>query len=529
METLTELLHDPTIAFFAIVAIGLTLGNISVKGVSLGDSAIIFVALAFGHYGVSLPPMFRELGLILFVYSVGIQAGPGFFDAFRKEGARYALMGAVVVFSGMATAWVLGALFDIDSGVTAGIYAGALTSTPGLAAAIEAAGSSAASIGYGVAYPFGIVGVILVVKLAPKIARVNVKNEEDDYRREVERERPKIYNRNYVVANPNIFGKTIGSLRIRSMTGATLSRVLKDEKGEAASPDMILREGDVVKAVGVEEALERVRLLVGEETDRRIPLGGGYAVRRILVTDKRYVGKTISEIDLFHEHDATATTVRRSGIDLVADANCRLRFGDRLTVVASEERLKKLGKEFGDAPGVLSQLKLLPISLGVLAGVALGQIEFPLFGASFAPGVSGGVLLASLVLSKIGRTGPIVWNVSGQTNQIVRRLGLIFFLAAVGTSAGENFVETVASHGATLVLVGAAVTVLPTIVALAFGRLVLKMNFLSLLGVLPGAMTSTPALGPAEQLTDIAAPRVAYAAVYPFGMVLVVVACQLLA
>ncbi|MGM0565421.1 MAG: aspartate:alanine exchanger family transporter [Bacteroidota bacterium] len=523
------LFNEAYFVLFIVIMLGLLLGHVRIKGISLDVSAIIFAALFLGHLGYEVPSVFQETGLILFIYSVGIQAGPGFFESFKKQGYQLLSIAIIVVVSGIALTLALAYAFHTPFNLAAGLFNGALTSTPGLAAAVEATGSEEASIGYGIAYLFGTVGVIVLSTIMHRIFNINLKKEEQAYEDELHRDYPVLINKNYVVENPRIFGKSMREMRLRSVTGTNISRVLHN--GEAFTPnaETILHEGDIVKAVGTEENLNNMELLVGRHTEKQIPLSKKYVVRRILVSNKDVVNKSLGELGIFASYNATATSIRRSGIDITPNPSSRLRYGDKVMVAASDNTMKKLSDLLGDSRSQLIELDFLPVSIGIILGILLGSITLPLGGANLSLGLTGGVLISALVLSKIGRTGPLLWNVAGESNQLIRKIGLIFFLAAVGTKAGANFIETVSNNGLQLLLFGAIVTLVPMFLAVVYGRYVLKMNFLTLIGGLVGAMTSTPALSALEPLTKSNAPQVAYATVYPFALVLLIIVNQLFA
>lgn len=522
-----EFLNETYIVLFVIIMLGLMLGSVKIKGISLDTSAIIFVALLFGHYGYQIPPLFKDLGLILFIYSVGIQAGPGFFESFKKQGYQLMFLVLVVVLSAALLALGLAYMRGIPFDMAAGLFNGALTSTPGLAAAIEATGSEAASIGYGMAYLFGTVGVIVLSTVMHRIFRVNLEKEEADYEKELHRDYPELINKNYIVENPKIFGKSIGEMRLRSVTGTNISRVLHEGESFTPNAKTVLYEGDVVKAVGTEENLKNMELFIGKNTDIQIPLSKKYVVKRLLVSNKNVVNKSLGELGIFASYNATATSIRRSGIDITPNPNSRLRFGDKVMVAASDSTMKKLSELLGDSRSQLIELDFLPVSIGILLGILIGQLSFPLAGLNLSLGLTGGVLVSALVLSKIGKTGPLLWNVSGESNQLLRKIGLIFFLAAVGTSAGESFVDMVSGNGLQLIAIGAVITVVPMFLAVIIGKYILKINYLTLIGGLVGAMTSTPALSAVEPLTKSNAPQVAYATVYPFALVFLIIINQL--
>lgn len=523
-----ELFTNSYFALFVIVAIGFILGRVKIAGLSLDVSAVIFVALVFGHYGVVIPKDFQQLGLVLFIFTIGIQAGPGFFESFKKDGRQLTLFAFLLIATAGIVSVLIIAVFNVDKNITIGLLTGALTSTPGLAAAIDYTRSPLASIGYGVGYPFGVIGVILFIRFLPKIIRTNIKEAENEFNSKIHDEFPEISRQNFKVENENIIGKTIGELRIRHMTEAVVSRVVHNGIAITPSPETVLEKNDLIKAVGTEEALKNVGLLIGSVSDEEIPLDPKYDVRSVLVTNKEVVNKTIGQINLLHTYNSTITRIRRAGIDISPSPNSKLQFGDKLVIASSKANMEIVTNIFGNDQKRLSDTDILPVALGIILGVLVGKINITLGSFSFSPGLTGGVLIVALVLSRIGKTGPILWTMTGAANQLLRQLGLILFLAAVGTSAGAKIVETFNNYGIELFLYGAVITLLPMIIAGAVGKWVFKMNVLSLLGAISGSMTSTPGLAAADSMTDTNAHSIAYATVYPVAMVLLIVVVQLI-
>lgn len=522
-----DILSNEYAVFFLIVALGLILGNIKIKGISLESSGVIFVALAFGHYGFKTPELLQNIGLVLFIYSVGIAAGPGFFKSLKEQGLNFIFLAAIIVFSGGIVTLGLSFLTNTDVKLAVGLFTGAMTSTPGLAAAIDASKSPLASIGYGIAYPFGVLGVIIFVRLINKFVKVDISDSEKEYELSLKKENPDIFNRNFKVTNPNIFGKAIGELDIRTMTGTNISRVFHNSITITPNASTPLNEGDIVKAVGSVSDLEKVRILIGEETDIKIPLSKDYIVKSILVSNSKISNKTFSDLHLFANYEATATCIRRAGIDITPKASTKIQLGDKVMIACPKNNLKEIESFFGHH-GRSMQLDLLPIAIGIILGILIGQIKIPIGKAVFSLGVTGGVLLSSLLLSKLGRTGPLLWNVAGEVNQFLRKIGLVFFLVGVGTNAGEHLIETLQKNGIELFLLGAVITIIPMILALYFSKYVLKMNFLLFLGALTGGMTSTPALSALEPMTDSEAPKIGYATIYPFALVFMIIVSQII-
>ncbi len=515
---------------FIIIAIGFLIGRITIKGISLDISAVIFVALLFGHFGVVIPAEFQEVGLVLFVFTVGIQAGPGFFQSFRSAGASLISAALLLVIIATGTTVFAAWIFNLDFDLAVGLFTGALTSTPGLAAAIDSTGSPMTSIGYGIAYPFGVIGVILFVKLLPRLINVSVDEAEKEVRKDLMERFPEVHSSHFVVKNDNIDGKTISDLKIRSMTGASISRVMSGGKAKTPSPDTVLHKEDLVKAVGTVDALKKIQYLIGCPTNRQIPLGEDYEVHSILVTNKKVVNKTIGELNLFANYNATITRIRRSGIDIVPSDEFHIRFGDKLLVASNKDNMKAVTKIFGNQKKKLSDTDMFPIAAGIVLGVLVGRLEIGFSdNIIFSPGLAGGVLIVALILGNLGKTGPVMWTMSAAANQLIRQLGLLFFLAAIGTQAGAHIAETFREQGIHLIFAGMIITFLPMIVSALVAHYYLKINLLALFGVITGGMTSTPGLAAIDPMTESNAPQTAYATVYPVAMVLLIIFVQMLA
>ncbi len=524
------IIYEGYFVLFLIISLGLVLGNVKFRGFSLDISAVIFVALALGHFGFLVPTSFQHIGLLLFIFTIGIQAGPGFFDAFRKFGRQLLLVCVMLVSIAALLSYLLGKLFDIEPFLGVGLFNGALTSTPGLAAAIDITGSPLAPIGYGVAYPAGAVLAILVIHLLPMLFRIDMKKEDKQYQDQLAEEFPEVFNRNLVVENPNLDGKSLREIELGSMTGAVISRVMHDGRTFTPVGNTRLFLGDVVKVVGNTASLQKASVMIGSESKQEIPLADTYEVNWVLVTNKDVINKSLQSLNLTAYYGGTITRIRRSGIDLSPNRTFKLRFGDKVLLACEKENMKKVMKLLGNDEKRLKETDFLPISLGIVIGVLVGLIRFPVFGLfEFSLGLTGGVLTSALLLSRIGKTGPVIWSMSGSGNQLLRKMGLLLFLAAVGTQAGAHMAETLTEYGWKLLWIGIAITVLPMIITALVGRFVMKMNFSTLLGVIAGSMTSTPGLAAADARTDTDAASVGYATVYPMALVLMIVFSQILA
>ncbi len=525
-----DIVYEGYFALFLIISIGIVLGSVKIKGLSLDLSAVIFVALFLGHHGFIVPVEFQTIGLVFFIFTIGIQAGPGFFDAFNKMGRKLIYICLLLIFSAALISLGFSKYYDIDISLGIGIFTGALTSSTGLAAAIDATGSPLASIGYGIAYPVGVIGVILLLSFFPDILKIDMNKEEEDYKNQQKRDHPDILEGNFVVENKSMDGKKIHDLEIGTMTHAVISRVKHNNKAVTASDQTKLHVGDIVKVVGTAEALEKIKLLIGKPTEEKIPLAEDYKVNWILVTNKNVINKTLKELSLTAYYNATITRIRRSGIDLTPGGNSTLRFGDKVMVACDKENLRKVMKLLGNEEKRLSETNFLPISLGIVIGMLVGSLKIPFFGMfDFSLGITGGILTTAIVLSNLGKTGPIIWSMSGTANQLLRKLGLLMFLATVGTHSGAHIVEAFATYGWSMFFIGAVITIVPMFLSVLFGKYILKINFAVLLGVVAGSMTTTPGLAAIDSKTKTDAPSIGYATVYPFALVMMILVSQLMA
>jgi putative transport protein len=526
---LIDLLQSSYFSLFLIVALGFLLGRIKIQGLSLDVSAVIFVALLFGHFGVIIPKELGNFGLVLFIFTIGIQAGPGFFDSFRSKGKTLILITLLLILSASLTGVGMMYAFELDTPSTVGLIAGALTSTPGLAVAIDSTHSPLASIAYGIAYPFGVIGVILFVKLLPKVMRVDLDAEAHRLEQERRSAYPELKTCMFHVTNQAIFNRSLGQINLRAMTGAVISRLKQGERILIPNAHTVLHEGDVVQAVGGDESLSQLSVLLGEREEGELPLCHDQEIESILLTKKDMINKQLGDLALMRNFGCTVTRIRRSGIDLAPQPELALKFGDKLTVVGEKEGLRGVASLLGNNSKQLSDTDFFPIALGIVLGVLLGKlhISFP-GGIDFSPGLTGGVLIMALVLSAVGKTGPILWTMSGSSNHLLRQLGLLLFLAEVGTSAGKTLVATFQESGLLMFGVGAAITVVPMLVAAIVGRLVFKISLVDLLGTITGGMTSTPGLAAVDSMVDSNIPSVAYATVYPIAMVFLILFIQII-
>ncbi|MDR0969586.1 MAG: transporter [Lentimicrobiaceae bacterium] len=527
-EYFYTLIHQPYFVLFAIIATGLLLGNISYKGFSFDVSAVIFVAMLFGHFGFSVPHTFQSVGLVLFIFTIGIQSGPGFFEVFLKYSRQLITLSVILI--ALAVGITLGCayLFELPPDMMVGVFNGALTSTPGLAAAIDATGSPLATIGFGVTYPAGVICVILFVTIFPKLLKVDLKKEEKKYVDQQRTEHPELYSKTIKITNESISGKNLRELNIPSTVGVVVSRIKKEHDAFIPNAQTVLNSGDAIHVVGSVEAIEKSEKLFGHAIEEELRFDERYIVGWFLVTDKKIVSKSLVDLQL-NNYLATVTRIRRSGIDLTPTPYTKLRFGDRLLISHPKSENDALIELLGNEEKRLSETNFFPIALGILIGILIGSIKIPLGSFDFSLGLTGGVLITAMILSAIGKTGPILWSISSGGNQLIRRFGLLLFMTSVGADAGKEMVNIIQTQGFMLIGVGILITVIPMVVVTLIAHYGFKLNMLSLLGAVTGAMTSTPGLGAIDSKTESDAPSIAYAAVYPAALILTILASQLLA
>jgi len=517
-----EYLHDhQVILLFLIIALGFIIGRIKIFGFSFDSSAILFVAMAFGHYGFTLNSDFQTMGLILFIYAIGLQAGPSIFNISKKEGMQINLLVFSLLSLGAILTIILSGIWDIDTTISAGIFAGALTSTPGLAAAQEATQSPLTSTGYGIAYPIGVIGVMLFLKLLPLIFRANIRQEEEDEKKKSGKSLSVMGRKDIKITNPAINGTKLKKLKLIHNSGIVVSRLVHDNEIIIPSADSTLYAGDIIRIVGTQQSLTAALPLFGEETEYDFTHDRNLETARFVVTNKVIVGKTIAELNLSELYDANITRIRRGGMDIVAKASQTLRWGDRLRIVGAVGQMEAIRKIIGDEMNKIEYGNIFAIIMGILLGISAGLIPFSIGKLiSFNLGITGGVLVAGMFLSNRGKVGPVVWQVPAPIMAFMRELGLVLFLAVVGVHAGSAVFDTIKTDGIKLILFGGLITLLPMIIITFLGRYFFKYRVIELIGIVSGGMTSTPGLAVGTGMTDSQTPLLLYATVYPMAMIL---------
>jgi len=529
------------------IVAGLWLGNRKVARVGLGIAGVLFAGLVFGHFmgrwGIGIEDhvleFAREFGLILFVYSIGVQVGPGFIASLRREGLPLNIMAASIVLIGAGLTIALHLVFNINIAVAAGIFSGSTTNTPSLAAAQqalkEAPGVTDAvlkmpGLGYAVCYPFGIVGIILSMLLIRRIFRISPQKEIETLNAMHSRDAQELTTLNLEVRNPSLVGLPLTQVPTLAHSGVVVSRVMHDGSTQVARADTMLQLGDVLHAVGTPERLAELKLIIGQEATIDLKTTPSNIVsRRVLVTQSSALGKTISQLNLRSRLAVNVTRVNRAGIDLPPAPSLRLQFADSLLVVGDSDGVASAANEVGDSIKVLNHPQIIPIFIGIGLGVLLGSwpISVPGMPAPVKLGLAGGPLIMAIILSRLARVGPVVWYLPQSANLVLREIGIVLFLSAVGLKAGDQFIPTlVHGDGVYWMLGGAFITLVPLLTVGLFARAFYNLNYLTLCGLLAGSMTDPPALAFATTLNNSDAPSISYASVYPLTMILRVLCAQ---
>jgi putative transport protein len=532
------------------VAIGIALGNVRIKGVRLGVAAVLFAALLFAECGLSIKPevleYFRDFALVLFVYTLGLQMGPGFFSSLKAEGLRLNIMAVTVVLLGAVTTALIVYFAKLPREQAAGLFTGGFATTPALAAGEEAlravvaarphtdvkAALAATDLAYSVAYPFGLTGPILLVLLFRLIFRVKIKDELKALAEAEQGSRPQPAFIDVEVTNTALTGVAMKDQRFFQARGVFFTRMLREQTQKIPTANTCLRVGDILRAVGPQPALNELVALMGRVSPINLAeLSGPVERAEIVVTHGKVLGKTLRELDLINRHGVTIARVQRSGVDLPAKASTSLHFGDTLMVIGPADGLKAAGTDLGNSNDALNQTQLIPIFLGIWLGVIAGSIPIMIPGlhTPVRIGLAGGPMLVAIALSRLGHVGSVVWYMPPAANQILRDFGMAVFLACVGFQSGDHFFEKlIYGGGLPLVGWGMVITIVPMLIVGLIARLVFKTNFITLSGLTAGAMTSSPTLLFANETTGSTAPAVAYASVYPLSMLIPVFCAQLL-
>ncbi|EFM2062512.1 putative transporter [Escherichia coli] len=540
-----------TVSILALVAVvGLFIGNVKFRGVGLGIGGVLFGGIIVGHFvsqaGMTLSSdmlhVIQEFGLILFVYTIGIQVGPGFFASLRVSGLRLNLFAVLVVILGGLVTAILHKLFDIPLPVVLGIFSGAVTNTPALGAGqqilrdlgtpmdmVDQMGMS-----YAMAYPFGICGILFTMWMLRVIFRVNVETEAQLHESSRANGGALIKTINIRVENPNLHNLAIKDVPILNGDKIICSRLKREETLKVPSPETIIQLGDLLHLVGQPVDLHNAQLVIGQEVDTSLSTKGtDLRVERVVVTNENVLGKRIRDLHFKERYDVVISRLNRAGVELVASSDLSLQFGDILNLVGRPSAIDAVANVLGNAKQKLQQVQMLPVFIGIGLGVLLGSIPVfvPGFPAALKLGLAGGPLIMALILGRIGSIGKLYWFMPPSANLALRELGIVLFLSVVGLKSGGDFIHTlVDGEGLSWIGYGALITAIPLITAGILARMLVKMNYLTMCGMLAGSMTDPPALAFANNLHPTSgAAALSYATVYPLVMFLRIITPQLLA
>jgi putative transport protein len=520
------LVVQPMLLLFAVLAVGYAVGRVSLGGVRLGISAVLFAGLAAGALEprLRLPEFVRSFGLVIFVYSVGISSGPGFVTSLRRRGVRDTVWTLTMLASAAGIAAFAGRMLGLPAAVTAGLFCGALTNTPALAAVLERmpAGVLTPALGYSIAYPMGVLGLVLALAIARQRWRADL---------ETRARRGHLEVRFLLVTSEEAIGTPVKLLLQAWGIRARFVRFRRAGAWALLNPDASLERGDLVTVVGLPDPLDRLTERVGEASEEHIELDrSNLDFRRIFVSNAGVAGRTLAELKTLTRFGALVTRVRRGDVDLVPEGRTVLELGDRVRVVAPRERMTEISNFFGDSYRALGEIDAVSFGLGAALGLLLGLVSVPLpGGAFFSLGPAGGPLVMGIVLGALGRTGPIVWQLPYSAGLTLRQLGLALFLAAVGVSAGTPFVHTVrAGGGPQMFAAGAVITVVTAAFALWTSRRLLRAPPGVALGMTSGVHTQPAGLAFANDAARDESPNLGYASVSPIATVAKILLAQVL-
>ena len=537
------LIENPLILLFLVAAIGYPLGRIQVKGSSLGVAAVLFTGLAAGsiHPNMKLPDIVYTLGLAIFVYTVGLSSGATFFTSFRRDGLRNNLFAAAVLALGAALTVITSKAYHIKGAIAAGIFAGSLTNTPALAGLLDTIKHNAAGatldkmlaepvMGYSVTYPIGVIGTILAMALMRRWWKVDYAAEAKQYSN-IGVGGEALSTCPVQVTNPDVTTRTIKELLGLHGWDVVFGRIKRGERFLPATGKASLQLGDLVTVVGTRQELDKVASQIGHTSQEHIELDRTeFDFRRVFVSNPKLAGRRIRELDIENEFGAVITRIKRGDADMLPNPDTMLELGDRVRVVAHRERMDAVSLFFGDSYRGVSEVDILTFSLGLALGLFLGLVPIPLgAGVVVKLGFAGGPLIAGLALGALGHTGSMVWSLPYGANMTLRQIGLVLFLAGIGTRAGYGFISTFANGGGFAIFIAGTFITCATVLTMLFvGYMVLKIPFGILTGMVAGLQTQPAVLGFAQEETGSDLPNVGYASVYPFATIIKIILAQFL-
>ena len=528
-----------------VITLGVMLSRIKIAGISFGVTWILFVGIAAGHFGMTIEHetlhFIKEFGLILFVFSIGLQVGPGFFSSFKEGGVKMVGCAATVVLLGCLTTYIIHLVTGTPLPTMVGVMSGAVTNTPGLGAAQQAYADATGitdptiALGYAVAYPLGVVGIILSLIAVRFITRVNFK-EEDKALEAMKSEHSNVMRLSVEFTNGALENQSVAHIRDLINRSFVIARIM-DHNGviRIADGTSTLKVGDKIRVVCSPDDREAVIAFFGQEIEMTKEEWGvtsdnqrQLVSRRIVITKREINGKKLSDLRLRTKYGINITRINRAGIDLIPYQGMELQMGDKITVVGDEKAIDQIANVLGNSMKKLNEPQLLTIFIGIALGVLLGSIPLMEIPQPVKLGLAGGPLIIAILIGRYGPHFHLVTYTTMSANLMLREVGLALFLAAVGIGAGDGFIDAIIGGGYRWILYGFIITVVPLLIVGLFARLKLKMNYYTLMGLMSGSVTDPPALGYANSTAGNDMPAVGYATVYPVVMFLRVLTAQLL-
>ncbi len=549
------LLHDqPVVLLFLVIGLGYLIGKIHVKGFELGAAGgVLFAALAFGHFGYEIPAFIETIGFVFFIYSVGFQAGPRFVSSFRRDGAKYFLLALVIAGTGTGLAILMCSFFGLGSGYAAGILGGALTSTPTLAAAQDVVNSGTLSfgadltaeqvtanitVGYAITYIFGLIGLILVIRLLPRILRIDLPAEAEKLKKEMNLEEddedesdfstggvPAV--RTYSITNDEAVNRPLAELDILAGTNCLILEIRRGADYLTPSPQTVLEHDDIIAVVGsLEEQMKLFALFGVPLVDSKLLSRFQIVTKRMIVTSRKAVGKTLRDLAIVGKYGCFVSRFEREGMVLEISPDIKLDKGDILSITGIKNSTLAVIEEMGTPERPIHETDLMTFAFGIVLGVIMGTITVKVGNLPIGIGMSGGLLVSGLFVGYLRSHHPTFGHVPAAARFILMKMGILFFLAGVGLRAGHGLIDGLKTAGPQIFVSGMVVTIVPVLVGFAVGRLIFKMNPALLLGAITGSMTSTPSLSIVNDASKSTIPALGYAGAYAIATILLTIVGQ---
>ena len=526
---------ESMLVLFIILTFGTMIGRINFFGVNIGTAGVLFVALIFGHFGYKVSKEIMDLGLILFVYAVGLQAGMRFFRTFKKQAINFLLVAFGSVLVGAIVTALVAIILGLPFDLATGLYTGALTCTPALAAVVDSIsylrmGSSASiSVGYGISYPFSMISVVVIAQLLPKFLKRNLKKEDDQWQKEQEKDNPAIVAKKLLITNPNLKGLKVSELDLHRIGDVNISRIRRGDKIFTATSNSELALDDVVMVVGPESEIAKLSILLGKEVEIPMDLNSNIITRDLFVSESAIAGRKLKDLQIHEKFSVILTRVQRQGLEITPTGAISLEIGDRLRVVGEESAINEFAKLVSGRPLGHEETHMVTFFLGLVIGIIVGNIPIHTSsGVDLRLGNAGGVFIISLLIGHFGRIGSLRLWVPNAARNLTRELGLMLFLAGAGTNAGSSLVTVSTHYGWSIVLAGGLITLSSILTALFLLLKVFKMSTLASLGAMCACMTNPPGLSASQSLSESDLPTVSYASVYPAALIFKILLAQIL-